>query len=315
MLNRRHLRLKLLQSLYAYHQSEVRDLQKGEAELMRNIEKMTEAYILSLKLIDDLIYYTNTWADERDGKMLATIQNVKAPRKFAENVFAGYLHHCDTYLAFLKKYKIKGQTLDTAFLRRLFMDFSENEAYQAYIKVEERTESEDLQLINTLYKKVILKSEVVDAFFEEKTIYWESDKDLVGASVVKTIKEAFKSKGDFRLIELTRDWDGDWLFAQGVFRKVVLSDEAFDKLIQEKTRGWDVERIALMDMLIIKLAIAEMMVETSIPVKVTMNEYLELSKSYSTPKSSNFINGILDNLSKELVANGEIAKIGRGLIG
>lgn len=315
MLNRRHLRLKILQSLYAYHQSEVRDLQKGETELMRNIEKMTEAYVLSLKLIDDLIFYTNTWADERDGKMLATIQNIKAIRKFSENVFSAYLNACEAYLGFLKKYKIKGQTLDPEFLRKLFMQFSEMEAYQEYIKQEERSEAEDLQLINVLYKKVILKSEIVDAFFEEKSIYWESDKDLVGASVIKTIKEAFKSKGDFRLIDLTRDWDGDWLFAQGVFRKAVLQDEVFDKLIQEKTRGWDVDRIALMDVLIIKLAIAEMIVETSIPVKVTLNEYLELSKQYSTPKSSNFINGILDALSKELISNGEISKTGRGLVG
>jgi N utilization substance protein B len=117
------------------------------------------------------------------------------------------------------------------------------------------------------------------------------------------------------LIDLSRDWAEDWAFAQGIFRKAVLQNDHYEKLIQEKTRGWDVERIAMMDVLIIQLAIAEMIQEVAIPVKVTMNEYLEISKAYSTPKSSQFINGILDNIAKELMASGEIAKAGRGLIG
>jgi N utilization substance protein B len=315
MLNRRHLRLKILQSLYAYHQSEDRDLHKGETELLQNIEKMTEAYILSLKLIDDLIHYTGHWADERDAKMLATIQNRKENRKFEDNVFSTLLRKHEPYLAFLKKYKIKGQTLEPSFLRKLYMQLAETEAYQTYIATEERSDKADLELISLLYKQIIMPSEVVDSFFEEKTIYWESDKSLVAASVIKTIKESFKSKNEFRLIELSRDWNGDWLFAQQVFRKAVLQNSHFDTLIQEKTRGWDVDRIALMDVLLIKLALAEMIEETAIPIKVTMNEYLELAKIYSTPKSNVFINGILDNISKSLVEKGEIKKMGRGLIG
>lgn len=315
MLNRRHLRLKVLQSLYAYHQSEVKDLQKGEQELLRNIEKMSEAYILSLKLIDDLIHFTQHWADERDGKMLATIQNRKESRKFAGNVFASYLEQCEPYTTALKKYKIKGQTLDPEFLRKLFMVFSETDAYQQYLQAGERSDAEDLDLISQLYKKVLLHSEVVDGFFEEKSMYWESDKELVSAAVIKTLKEATKKPETFRLIDLSRDWQGDWHFAQGIFRKAVLQHDVFDKLIQEKTKGWDLDRIALMDVLIIQLAISEMIVETAIPVKVTLNEYLEISKSYSTPKSSLFINGILDNITKELIASGEIQKTGKGLIG
>lgn len=315
MLNRRHLRLKVLQSLYAYHQSEVKDLQKGENELLRNIEKMSEAYILSLKLIDDLIHFTQHWADERDGKMLATIHNRKESRKFAGNVFATYLEKCEPYNSALKKYKIKGQTLDPEFLRKLFMVFSETESYQAYLQAGERSEHEDLDLVTQLYKKVLLHSEVVDGFFEEKSMYWESDKELVSAAVIKTLKEATKKSTDFRLIDLSRDWNGDWLFAQGIFRKAVLQHDYFDGLIQEKTKGWDLDRIAMMDVLIIQLAMAEMILESSIPVKVTLNEYLEISKSYSTPKSSLFINGILDNISKELIAKGEVQKTGRGLIG
>jgi N utilization substance protein B len=315
MLNRRHLRLKVLQSLYAYHQSEVRDLQKGEQELLRNIEKMSEAYILSLKLVDDLIHYTQHWADERDSKMLATIQNRKESRKFGENVFGRHLNECEAYNQALKKYKIKGQTLDPEFLRKLFMTFSETEAYQEYIAQENPSSEADLALIQVLYKHILLKSEVVDGFFEEKSMYWEADKALVSAAVQKTIKEAFKNTDHFRLIDLSRDWAEDWAFAQGIFRKAVLQNDHYEKLIQEKTRGWDVERIAMMDVLIIQLAIAEMIQEVAIPVKVTMNEYLEISKAYSTPKSSQFINGILDNIAKELMASGEIAKAGRGLIG
>lgn len=314
MLNRRHLRLKILQSLYAYHQSEVHDLQKGEKALLGNIEKMTEAYMLSLKLIDDLIHFSNHWADERDAKMMATIQNRKENRKFITNVFSAYLNENDDYLGLLKKYKIKGQTLDSSFLRKLFMSFAETDAYKDYLNAPERTDKEDLDLILVLFKKVIIKSEVVDSFFEEKTLFWESDKELVGASVIKTIKEAFKNGESFRLIELSQDWEGDKAFAISVFRKAVMDSDAFEEMIQTKTTNWDVERIALMDTIIIKAALAEMIAVPSIPIKVSMNEYLELSKSYSTPKSSNFINGLLDNLSKELVQKGIIVKTGRGLI-
>lgn len=315
MLNRRHLRLKVLQSLYAYHQSEVKDLQKGEQELLKNIEKMSETYILSLKLVDDLIHYTQHWADERDAKMLATIQNRKESRTFSHNIFGKHLESCDAYIQALKKYKIKGQTLDPEFLRKLFMTFAETDAYQNYIALNNPSSEADLALIQVLYKQILLKSEVVDGFFEEKSMYWEADKALVSAAVQKTIKEAFKNTDNFRLIDLSRDWKEDWAFAQGVFRKAVLQSEHYEKLIQEKTRGWDVERIAMMDILIIQLAIAEMIQEKAIPLKVTMNEYLEISKTYSTPKSSQFINGILDNIAKELVSTGEITKLGRGLIG
>lgn len=314
MLNRRHIRLKTLQSLYAWHSGEVRDLEKGERELLRNIEKMTEAYVLSLKLIDDLVQYCHLYADEQDAKMLATIQNRKVSRKFAGNLFSVYLSENQAYSQLLKQFKIKNQLLDLDLLRKLYNELVKTEHYQNYLKTEDHTPAVDQEIILMLYKQLIQKSEFVSSFMEEKSMYWESDQELVGAAVIKTIKEVFKSGEKFRLISISKDWSEDWHFAQTLFRKSVINDDSYSQMIQERTKHWDVERIAQVDILIIKMAMAELAYAESIPVKVSINEYIELAKHYSTPKSNIFVNGLLDSISKEMMEKGMIQKAGRGLI-
>jgi N utilization substance protein B len=165
-----------------------------------------------------------------------------------------------------------------------------------------------------LYKQLVQKSEYVSSFMEEKSMYWESDQDLVGSAVLKTIKEIFKSKEQFRLISISKDWDEDWHFALTLFRKSIVNDEQYSAMIQERTSHWDVERIAQVDILLIKMAMAELAYAESIPVKVTINEYIELAKHYSTPKSNIFVNGLLDSISKEMMEKGMIQKAGRGLV-
>ncbi len=314
MLNRRHIRLKTLQSMYAWYSSESKDLEKGEKELYRNIEKMTEVYVLSLKLLDDLVQYAELYADEQDSKMMATIQGTKVSRKFSGNYFSIYLNGNQEYNQLLKKFKIKNQLLDSDMLRKVFGEFAKTEAYQNYINQELHSSEEDLQLIMYLYKQIVQSSEFVSSFLDEKSMYWESDKELVGAAVVKTIKEVFKEKDHFRLISISKDWEEDWHFALTLFRKAIVNDELYSDMIQERTKHWDVERIAQVDILLLKMAMAELAHSESIPVKVSINEYIELAKNFSTPKSNVFVNGILDSISKEMKEKGMIHKTGRGLL-
>lgn len=300
--------------MYAWYSSEVRDLEKGEKELYRNIDKMTEAYVLSLKLLDDLVQYSHLYADDQDAKMLATIQNRKETRKFAGNLFAVYLAENDEYNQLLKRFKIKNQLLEPDMLRKVYGELVKTDEYQNYISSAEHQLTEDMDIMLFLYKHVVQKSEYVSSFLEEKSMYWESDQDLVGSAVIKTIKEIFKSKEQFRLISISKDWDEDWHFALTLFRKSIVNDEQYSAMIQERTSHWDVDRIAQVDILLIKMAMAELAYAESIPVKVTINEYIELAKHYSTPKSNIFVNGLLDSISKEMTEKGMIQKAGRGLI-
>jgi len=300
--------------MYAWYSSEVRDLEKGEKELYRNIDKMTESYVLSLKLLDDLIQYSHLYADDQDAKMMATIQNRKETRKFAGNLYSVYLNENDEYNQLLKRFQIKNQLLEPDMLRKVYMEMVKTEAYQQYIAAPEHQLTEDMDMMLYLYKQLVQKSEYVASFMEEKSMYWESDQDLVGSAVIKTIKEIFKSKDQFRLISISKDWDEDWHFALILFRKSIVNDDQYSAMIQERTSHWDVDRIAQVDILLIKMAMAELAYAESIPVKVTINEYIELAKHYSTPKSNIFVNGLLDSISKEMMEKGMIQKAGRGLI-
>ncbi len=300
--------------MYAWYSSEVRDLEKGEKELYRNIEKMTEAYVLSLKVLDDLVQYSHHYADERDAKMMATIQNRKETRKFSGNLFSSYLSENQEYNQLLKKFKIKNQLLDMDMLRKVYMDLVKTEEYQQYISSEDKTAGEDQDITLFLYRQIVQKSDYVSSFLEEKSMYWESDQELVGSAVIKTIKEIFKSKDHFRLISISKDWEEDWHFALTLFRKSIVNDELYSSMIQERTKHWDVDRIAQVDVLLIKMAMAELAYAESIPVKVSINEYIELAKLYSTPKSNVFVNGLLDSISKEMQEKGMIQKTGRGLL-
>lgn len=300
--------------MYAWYSSEVRDLEKGEKELYRNIDKMTEAYVLSLKLLDDLVQYSHLYADDQDAKMMATIQNRKETRKFAGNLYTEYLNENQEYNQLLKRFKIKNQLLEPDMLRKVYMEMVKTEEYQQYIIHPEHQLTEDMDMMLYLYKQLVQKSEYVSSFMEEKSMYWESDQDLVGSAVIKTIKEIFKSKDHFRLISISKDWEEDWHFALTLFRKSIVNDEQYSAMIQERTSHWDVDRIAQVDILLIKMAMAELAYAESIPVKVTINEYIELAKHYSTPKSNIFVNGLLDSISKEMMEKGMIQKAGRGLV-
>ncbi|WP_197060146.1 transcription antitermination factor NusB [Sporocytophaga myxococcoides] len=173
----------------------------------------------------------------------------------------------------------------------------------------------DKAFILYLLKTLIFKSNIVDGFFEEGDIYWTEDKSIIKSLVVKTLKEIEEDKReDFDLLEISGNWEEDQEFYRELYDKTVADEEELEKLVEDKIKNWDIERLAATDKIILKLAIGEMIHFPSIPVKVTINEYIEISKEYSTPKSKQFVNGVLDKVSEELVKSGVIKKSGRGLI-
>jgi N utilization substance protein B len=314
MLNRRHLRVKVLQALYAYHQTGANNVSQHEKNLLQNVDKVYEMYIWMLSLISEVIEYASADAEERAHKHLPTADDLNANLKILSNRFYTSLKQNKEYLAGLKKYKVEW-SFDPELVKGLFKALKTAPEYQEYLQKTDDTIQTDKDIIKFIFKKVILKSTLAEQVFEEKFIFWPVDKEVLQALIAKTFKNfAFDEPAKNKLAEVTGNWDEDREFIVNLLQTTVKYDKDYQEMIGIKTQNWEPERIAMMDTLLMKMAIAEFMNFSSIPVKVTINEYLEISKEFSTPKSNSFINGILDKILIELKEEKKIRKTGRGLI-
>ena len=197
--------------------------------------------------------------------------------------------------------------------RKIFLVLKESETYFAQMNNEQSGFEEDINFAVELFKTEIANSELIYNFFEEKSISWLDDIDLAGQMVIKTIKAA-KENEKLEIMSLYKDKEDEQDFIKQLLRKTVSMDSENLALIDDLTKNWELDRIAKMDILLLKMAITELQIFKNIPKKVTLNEYIEISKFYSTPKSHGFINGILDNAIDRLEKDGKIGKIGRGLM-
>jgi N utilization substance protein B len=314
MLNRRHLRVKVLQSLYAYHQTDAVNVSQQEKNLLLSIDKVYEMYIWMLSLIAEVVGYAQTDASDRAHKHLPTADDLNANLKLLTNRFVISLNKNKEFLAGLKKYKVEW-TFEPELVKTLFTNLKSAPEYAEYLQKTGDTIQTDKDIIKFIFKKVILKSSLAEQVFEDMFIFWPVDKDVLQALIAKTFKNfAFDEPEKNKLAEVTGNWEEDREFIVNLFETTVRYDKDYQELISAKTQNWEPERIAMMDTLLMKMAIAEFINFASIPVKVTINEYLEISKEFSTPKSNSFINGILDKILFELKAAKKIKKTGRGLI-
>ncbi|MEZ2334932.1 transcription antitermination protein NusB [Mucilaginibacter sp. RCC_168] len=314
MLNRRHLRVKVLQALYAYHQSDTKDVRLHEKNMLHGIDQVFEMYIWMLSLISEVANYAANDAEERANKHLPTAEDLNANRKILSNRFIVTLNDNRDYLIALKKYKVEWH-FEPELAKTLFITLKNSPEYAEYLAKTDDTIHTDKDIIKFIFKKVILKSSLAEQVFEDKFIFWPVDRDVLQALIAKTFKNfASEDAKQNHLAEITGNWIEDRDFVVTLFDQSIRFDKPYQELIAAKTQNWEPERIAMMDTLLMKMAITEFINFTSIPVKVTINEYLEISKEFSTPKSNSFINGILDKILIDLKAEQKIKKIGRGLI-
>jgi len=314
MLNRRHLRVKVLQALYAYHQTDTTDRKQHEKLLLQNIDKVFEMYIWMLSLIDEVIQFSSNDAAERANKHLPTADDLNPNLKILENRFITSLHVNKDYIAAIKKYKISWD-FEPELAKSLFIALKNSDEYKAYLLKTDDTLQTDKDIIKYIFKKVILKSSLAEQVFEDKFIAWPVDKDVLQALIAKTFKNfSYDNPQQNKLADITGNWAEDQDFIVNLFEQTVRYNADYQELIGQKTQNWEPERIAMMDTLLMKMAIAEFIGFPSVPVKVTINEYLEIAKEFSTPKSNSFINGILDKILFELKEQNRIRKTGRGLI-
>lgn len=310
MLSRRQLRNKVLQALYAHFQSGKSDLAAGERELFRSIDKVYDLYILLLNLLCELADEDQNDAEDLHTKFFPKAQELNAKHRLFQLRFIAELRENPTYKSETKNRKVSWQK-ERDLVRKFFLEIKKSEDYSKFLLDDKADEQEFLL---TLIKKHLLDSEALINFLEESNIYWHDDFDFVCHMTIKTIKSFYESS-KLDLFKLYKDEQDDKAFTHDLFSKTILHSEEFAKSISEKTKNWDVDRIAMMDIIILKMALAELITFPGIPVKVTINEYIDISKEFSTPKSKLFVNGVLDKLAQEFMKAGKIVKTGRGLVG
>jgi len=314
MLNRRHLRVKVLQALYAYHQTNGGDIKIHEKNLLQSIDKVYEMYIWMLSLISEVVGYAEDDARERANKHLPTKEDLNPDLKILTNRFYLSLGNNKEYLTALKRYKVEW-SFEPELVKTLFIILKNSPEYTEYLQKTGDTIQTDKDIIKFIFKRVILKSSLAEQVFEDKFIVWPVDKDVLQALIAKTFKNfAFDDFEKNKLAEVTGNWEEDREFIVNLLHENIRHDKQYQEMINAKTQNWEPDRIAMMDTMLMKMAITEFLDFPSVPVKVTINEYLEISKEFSTPKSNSFLNGILDKILIELKEQNKIKKTGRGLI-
>jgi len=303
-----------MQALYAFFQSEGKDLAKAELELFRNIDKIYDLYILQLLILPEVRDIAENVSAEAKKKRLPTENDLNPNRKFLDNKIINLLQQNEYILKFADAHKLSWQN-EYDIVKKIFTNIKNSEEYAAYIASADFSFKAQQDFVIEIYETFIADYEILIHHFEEKNIHWGDDIYLVHHLVAKTIAGLDENAEiNFSLMSLYKDAEEDKKFIAELFRKTILHDEENSKIISEKTSNWDMERLAFMDLLLMRMAVAEVLYFPSIPVKVTLNEYIELAKMYSTPKSKTFINGVLDKLVADFKTSNQIQKTGRGLL-
>jgi len=314
MISRRLLRVKVLQLLYAYYKNQDRTIAKAEKELFFSIGKAYDLYHYLLLLIVELAFVAERKIDTAREKIIPTHEDLNPNTKFIDNRVIKQLAENIQLKAYASSNTISWDDQED-YIKVLFDKLINSDLYIKYMESDQNSFQEDKKFVEKFFLSLLATDEDFYSLMEEKSIYWNDEIEFIISMVLKTVK-SFKETDDqdTAIMSLFKDKD-DEVYVRDLFRKAVVNHTDHVELIQKNTKNWDLERIAYMDILIMELALTEIKEFPSVPVKVSFNEYLEIAKFYSTSNSSNFINGILDKLVKELKDNGSVKKVGRGLVG
>jgi N utilization substance protein B len=314
MISRRLLRIKALMALYAFNRREDDNLTQAETELMFSIGKTYDLYHYLLLLVLEVADFAAEKIDQALQKRIPTHEDLNPQRRFIDNQVIAQLRSNIAFNDYVSSRKLSW--INASHIPRiLYNKMISWEVYTEYMKLENNNYLSDKKFVIRLITNMFADSEDLQSTLEEQSIYWNDDMEYISAMIEKTLKK-FKADSDqnIQLMPLFKN-EEDEDFVKILFRKAVLHNTRCSELIDKNTTNWEVERIALMDILVMQLAITEILEFPEIPVKVTLNEYIEIAKYYCTSKSSNFVNGILDNIVREIRENGVLNKFGRGLVG
>ena len=314
MLNRRHLRIKVLQALYAYYQSNEDSYRRTENDMMQAIERIYDLYIYLMLTFGELNAIAVRRIEDNKKKIRPSDLELNPNMKFVENDLIKLLIENKELRAISEDLKVNWVGDDhQEMFKKMLLHIRESETYFEFMENGLTGFEEDKQFALALFKTEIANYPLLYDFFEEKSIQWMDDIDLACSMVLKTMK-SFTLEGDNDILKLYKDKEDEQQFVTELLRKTISLDKENELLIDDLTKNWELDRIAKMDVVLMKMAITEFQIFNSIPTKVTLNEYIEISKFYSTPKSHTFINGVLDKAIDRLTKENKILKVGRGLI-
>ncbi len=313
MLSRRHIRIKVLQALYSYFRDDERNQVQAIKALQRSLDRIYELYIWDLSTLRELLKAAEERIEISRNKLRPTPEDINPNLAFIHNKVLNLIHANVRLSKQIEERHVSWLEYNEQF-KKIYTRLREDEFYLRYMAQSEHTFAEDKKLVKYVYATYICANEFLHQFYEDKNIHWADDLDAAQMMTTKTIKTLKESSDEFHgLVALYKD-KSDEEFGPLLFRKVLANNVYYEKLISERTRNWEADRIAIIDHLLMRMALAELTSFPEIPIKVTLNEYIELSKEYSTPKSAIFINGVLDKLVADLKEKNEIAKVGRGLL-
>ncbi|MEO5583929.1 MAG: transcription antitermination protein NusB [Flavobacteriales bacterium] len=313
MLNRRFLRIKVYQALYAHAQSDGGSAAKNEKELLLGVERTYDLFIHVMMLFGELRSLAEARIEDRKVKRMPTADDLAPSRRFVDNPFLVKLSESKLLLQESEKRKT-GWVGERDMLMQLHKQINTSAEYVAYMSAPSTTPAMDRAIILDLFIEHIAQFESLHEHVEAKSIHWLEDLDLACSMVKRVIETMQLEDHDLMLMEPGSEAIEERALVTTLYRDTIANQEADEKVIAERASNWEAERIALSDMLLMRMALTEARSFDLIPVKVTLNEYIEIAKAYSTPKSKNFINGILDKLFAEMKESGAIHKVGRGLL-
>ena len=315
MLSRRLLRIKVIKSVYAHLQCRYEDIAISEKNLIASIDKAYDLYFKLLALAPEIVRYAEERQEIGLNKRLPTQEDLHPNRKFVENRAIALIAASGTINSFVKRRSLNWLNCREV-VKTLYASLCRQEFYKKYMASPQRSFGEDVRLLAEFYASLLEDGEAGEALdnaLEEESILWSDDLGYTLTMVVRTVKGMKASHADVETLPKFKSED-DLAFAKTLLRKSIADFDHNKSLIDRYTSNWDVERVALMDSIILDVAITEAETFPSIPVKVTLNEYIDIAKYYSTSSSGNFINGVLDKVTETLAGEGKIRKTGKGLL-
>jgi len=300
-----------MQAVYAYHQSEPKDIRYTEQELLNGTKKIFELYLMVLQFFLEMAHQEEVYYDDLPASAL-TGERKKADFLLKNNAFISWLSENNKFSDLKKQYKISWQS-ENDLIKKAFFHIRQTDSYTVYSNSIGSDHTKDIAYIDWIYKEVFINVDFIRHMLEERTIYWSESLDLAETLLNKTL-DTGKIDAAFKILPLYKDEEDDIRFMKELVQKTIRDDDYFQKLISDKTTNWDADRIAMVDIILMKMALCEILNIASIPIKVSINEYIDISKDYSTPNSKGFINGVIDKIVIELREQGKIQKTGRGLV-
>ena len=307
MINRELIRLKVIQVIYAYYQNEGKNVEAAEKELFFSLSKAHDLYNYLLLLMVEVTRFADRRIDNRRHKLRPTYEDLNPNTRFIDNAFMAQLAANEQLAEYSENQKRSWED-ESEFVKRLFERIEASGIYQEYMAKDSLTYEDDRELWRKLYRTFIAQNDEIDELLEEQSLYWNDDKAIVDTFVLKTIKHFEPEKGAEQKLLPEYKSDEDKEFARKLLHNAINNAETYRNLMEQNAKNWNMERLAFMDILIMQVALAEILSFPTIPTTVSLNEYVEIAKIYSTPKSGSFVNGMLDTIVNQLKKENKLRK-------